>query len=155
MEKFNDIKVPLTRGYVEGRNGMVDLSALEIWGDGGVYFIDGYGKRGSNPIRGGFGSLLKEELLPLFKAVLEAQGYTVTPPDLRTNREKLIDYIWDEFQCYEESDDVDYMSEAKAALDAVSDEMLKEAYNWYDNADGSEQRWIAHEEVTRILGLED
>lgn len=143
-----NIQQPVSEGYIQGRNGVFDLTAIQVWqaeGHEGKVFIDGIGKRG-NPIRGGIGRVPVGEFEQLCIAFLKARGYTVTEPDLRTPRERLMDDIWAEIDCMEQEDsDTDYYAVIQAALDAASDYRLGIILSIYQDYDDSEGNSLRHE----------
>jgi hypothetical protein len=69
-----------TGGYVVGRNGVFDITALRLLSSADdMVIVDGIGKRGAS-IRGGFTLDSAASMDDLAQKWLEARGYTVIKP---------------------------------------------------------------------------
>ncbi len=137
----------LTKGWVQGRNGMFDLSQLILWEiNEKEIWIQGVSKRGKT-INGGFGAIPKEELLQLCESYLSRNGYTVyeTPSDF--------DSVYTDIE-NEHGDNEAFMQVVADRLRLIGDEGVAALAKQLSKADGSEQRYFVVQDILHNWDLD-
>lgn len=66
--------VNVSNAWIQGRNGVFDLSKIVIFGDEFGLFIDGISKHRKVAINGGIGNISPEEMDQLVVAYIKARG---------------------------------------------------------------------------------
>ena len=153
MGKGLFVRVGTQRGWIQGRNGLFDIRAVEASGypeDNTLVMLDGIGKRG-NPINGGI-ALEPRAMDELARKWLEARGLL---PEVPENSYRLMRPKGDEYYAAATFTQGDLESATSGFARKLTPEEMEQVASEAQEIIVADGYWDALEHAVKNLGFEE